>query len=124
MTLTGTSNGQDAAKRAAMIRYAAGGPGGGQTVPQATPTGAPAPGGGGSVTDQLLSAAQQTVSDKANYQENIGAWKQALSFLAANLPPDVLQGGQQGAAPQEPISPAMAQGAAQGAPSTYARPPR
>jgi len=125
MALVGTSGGQDAAKRAALIRYAGGQ---GATTPKATPQGAPSPAaGGGDVTQGLLDLAHQTVADKNNYQANLGAWKAALSFLAANLPPEVLQsmqGGQQGAGPQEPISPAMGQGAAQGAPSMYARPPR
>lgn len=122
MAIPGTANGQDAARRAALIRYAGGG--GGGAAP--SPTGAaPAPqaAAGGSVTDTLLSAAHQTVADTQNYQENLGAWKQALEFLKANLPPEALS-GQQGAGGQPPISPAMGAGAAQGMPSQYGRPPR
>ena len=109
MALTGTSGGQDAAKRAAMIRYA-----GGVGRPAGPSMGsAPAPqADSGSVTEELLSAAQRTVSEKDKFQENLSAWKQALAFLAANLPPDALQGG----GDQSAISPAMGQMSAQGAP--------
>jgi len=118
--ITGTSNGQDYQREAA-LRIASGGAAPGAQAPQ---MGAGAVPSGRSVAEHLQEAVTATIRDRAGFAENMAAWKQALLFLGQNMP----QGQQPpqpaaGGAPSGP-SPMMGEMGAQAAPGMYGRPPR
>jgi len=117
--LTGTSNGQDYYRRAA-LKMATGDPQGGQQG-QAMP----APPASTPMAKRLLEIATETIRDLPNFEDNMASWKQALLYIGQNMP----QQGQQGPAAIPagggPDSPSMmGEMGAQAAPGMYGRPPR
>lgn len=121
MPISGTANGQDVSRRAALQLYNEYGGNGG--APQAAPQqGGVAP-AGDTVAKHLAMAVQLTEQQPQMLRQNTDAWRQAIMYLQ-----EVFKSvqGQQGAgpAPAPGMSPGMAAGGAQAAPTAMGRPPR